>query len=183
MHILALDVGTSCVKAAVLDVATAEPVGSHRPRGVRPGPADAGCRRSPRRAPLVRRDRRRPPSDVRGAGHVEGIGLSSMTPALVLLDEADRPLAPIWTHLDRRSRQAVRQTWAAVGEEFLATTGNRPLPGGISGLCYRQQVSEDPYLFRRARSYLHVNGWLGLRLTGERRSTAATPVSAACSAR
>ena len=52
--------------------------------------------------------------------------------------------------------------------EFLRTTGNRPLPGGISAVCFRQQLQEDPYLAHRIKSYLHANGWLGLRLTGER---------------
>jgi xylulokinase len=89
-------------------------------------------------------------------------------PALVLLGTADRPLAPIWTHLDRRARPSARQVWAAVGDEFLATVGNRPLPGGISALCYRHLLNEDPYLHGRVKSYLHANGWLGLRLTGER---------------
>ena len=35
-------------------------------------------------------------------------------------------------------------------------------------LCYRQQLTLDPSLRSRVRSYLHANGWLGLRLTGER---------------
>src|SRR5262249_15042431 len=59
-----------------------------------------------------------------------------------------------------------RQVWAAVGEEFLQTIGNRPLPGGISVLSYKQQLDQDPYLHQRTRSYLHLNGWLGLRMTG-----------------
>jgi xylulokinase len=91
-----------------------------------------------------------------------------MMPALVLLDGADRPLGPIWTHLDRRARPAARQVWATVGEEFLATVGNRPLPGGISAICYRQQLADDPYLGHRVAHYLHANGWLGLCLTGAR---------------
>jgi xylulokinase len=99
---------------------------------------------------------------------VEGVGFSCLTPALVLLDAADRPLAPIWTHLDRRARPAARQVWAEVGEEFLATTGNRPLPGGMTALCYRQMLADDRSLRQRVRSYLHVNGWLVLRLTGAR---------------
>src|SRR5207245_6733988 len=103
---------------------------------------------------------------VRQTPEPEAIGLSCLTPALILLDAAHRPLGPIWTHLDRRARPAARQVWAAVGEEFLATVGNRPLPGGISAVCYRQQLTDTPYLYRRVHSYLHVNGWLGLRLTG-----------------
>src|SRR5262249_10928434 len=45
--------------------------------------------------------------------------------------------------------------------------GNGPLPGGISVVGHRQQVLEDPYVQRRVHRYLHVNGWLALRLTGE----------------
>ena len=53
-----------------------------------------------------------------------------------------------------------------MGEEFLAATGNRPLPGGMSAICYRQQLVDDPYLTHRVKSYLHLNGWLGLHMTG-----------------
>ncbi len=58
------------------------------------------------------------------------------------------------------------QVWAAVGPEFLQTTGNRPLPGGISAVCLRQLLVYDPYLLHAIRSYLHINGWLGLHMTG-----------------
>jgi xylulokinase len=105
---------------------------------------------------------------ARGVEGVEGVGLSVLTPALVLLDKADQPFLPIFTHLDRRSRPAARQVWAAAGQEFLATTGNRPLPGGITAVCLRQLLTDDPYLHRRIHGYLHANGWLALRMTGER---------------
>jgi xylulokinase len=106
---------------------------------------------------------------VKGAGGtVDAVGLSCLTPALVLLDKSDQPLGPIWTHLDRRSRPAARQIHAAVGDEFLAATGNRPLPGGISVVCWRQQVEQDPYLIREVASYLHLNSWLAFRMTGEK---------------
>ena len=58
--------------------------------------------------------------------------------------------------------------WTEAGPTFLAETGNRPLPGGMSVICYRQQLREDPTLRRMIRSYLHVNGWLTLKMTGER---------------
>jgi sugar (pentulose or hexulose) kinase len=99
---------------------------------------------------------------------VAGVGLSVMTPALVLLDKQDKPLVPIWTHLDRRARPVAREVWAAAGPEFLATTGNRPLPGGISAISYRQMLLYDSYLCNDVASYLHLNGWLGLRMTGEK---------------
>jgi xylulokinase len=167
MQILSLDVGTSSVKAAVLDVATGQAISriAHVHYDLRHPSADAAevaaeqlwsaLTTAARQASL-------------GFPAVAGVGLSVLTPALVLLDKTDQPLGPIWTHLDHRSRPAARQVWAAVGDEFLATTGNRPLPGGISALCYRQQLNEDPYLCHRVRSYVHVNGWLALRMTGER---------------
>jgi xylulokinase len=167
MHILALDVGTSSVKAAVLDVTTATPVGpvariAYPLDHPCPDAAEVPAERLWSAVTAAAREA------TRGAEGIEGLGLSCLTPALILLDAADRPLAPIWTHFDRRARPAARQAWAEVGEEFLATAGNRPLPGGISAVCYRQQVHDDPSLGRRVKSYLHANGWLSLHLCGER---------------
>jgi sugar (pentulose or hexulose) kinase len=167
MRILALDVGTSSVKAAILDVASAAPVGkvarvAYALDHPVPEAAEVPAERLWQAVAAAARE------VARAAEGLEGVGLSCLTPALVLLDKADQPLAPIWTHLDRRARPAARQAWAAVGPEFLATTGNRPLPGGISAVSWRQQLDEIPYLCRQVRWYLHANSWLGLRMTGER---------------
>jgi xylulokinase len=167
MRILALDVGTSSVKAAVLEVVSAAPVGPVAKAGYAldhptPDAAEVPAERLWSAVAAAAREA------AQGAAGVEAIGLSCLMPALVLLDGADRPLAPIWTHLDRRARPAARQVWAEVGAAFLAAAGNRPLPGGISAVCYRQQLHDDPGLAGRVKSYLHANGWLGLRLTGER---------------
>lgn len=167
MHILALDVGTSAVKAAVLDRAGAEPAGpiarvAYELDHPTPDAAEVPAARLWEAVARAAREATR-----RGPA-VEGIGLSVLTPGLVLLDAADRPLAPIWTHLDRRPRPTARKTWAAVGPEFLASTGNRPLPGGISVISFRQILADDPHLRRQVKSYLHVNGWLGLHLTGNK---------------
>ncbi|HYT87289.1 MAG TPA: FGGY-family carbohydrate kinase [Gemmataceae bacterium] len=166
MQILALDVGTSSVKAAVLDVATARPVGTvaHAPYELESPTPDA-AEVSPERLWTAVTAAAR--EATLQAPEVEAIGVSCMTPALVLVGKDQKPLAPIWTHLDRRARGPARQTWQAVGAEFLSTTGNRPLPGGISAVCYRQQLETEPYLMQKVRHYLHVNGWLALHLTGE----------------
>jgi xylulokinase len=169
MRILALDVGTSSVKAAVLDVATAAPVGEIVKEAYEldhPTPEAAEVP-AERLWSTVEAAARRAMAACEDRAAVEAVGLSCLTPALVLLDDADRPLVPFWIHLDRRARPAAREVWAEVGDEFLATTGNRPLPGGISVLCYRQQLSENPALRDRVKRYLHPNSWLGLRLTGE----------------
>jgi xylulokinase len=167
MQILALDVGTSSVKAAVLDVATATPFGPIARAGYTldyPTPDAAEIPAERLWSAVVTAARQA----LTSAPEIEAIGLSCLMPALVLLDRADRPLAPIWTHFDRRSRPAAQQVWAEVGEEFLATVGNRPLPGSISVLGYRQQCNNQPSLHQLVRGYLHANGWLGLRLTGQK---------------
>src|SRR5262245_4558407 len=135
MHILSLDVGTSSVKAAVLDVATTQPVGpvARVPYELDYPTPDAAEVQAERLWQVVTAAAR---EATRTVPQVEGVGLSVLTPALVLLDEADKPLRPIWTHLDRRARPVARQVWGAVGPEFLSTVGNRPLPGGITVICY-----------------------------------------------
>jgi xylulokinase len=171
MHILGLDVGTSSVKAAVLDVETGRPVApaAHVAYPLdHPAPEAAEVPAERLWAAVTAAARAAVRAAGAGGPPVEGVGLACMTPGLVLLDTAGRPAAPIWTHLDRRSRPAARQVWQAVGPEFLRTVGNRPLPGGITALCYRQQLADDPYVSHRVKSYLHVNGWLALCLTGER---------------
>ncbi|HXG11824.1 MAG TPA: FGGY-family carbohydrate kinase [Gemmataceae bacterium] len=167
MRILALDVGTSSIKAAVLDAERAQPVGPVARAAYdldfpTPDAAEVPAERLWSAVAQAAREA------ARGLEGIEGIGLSVLTPALVLLDGADRPILPIYTHLDRRARPAARQVWAAVGEEFLTTTGNRPLPGGITAVCLRQLLTDDPYLHDRIKCYLHANGWLALRMTGER---------------
>src|SRR5262249_42148862 len=99
---------------------------------------------------------------------IAGVGMDCLTPGLIVLDAADRPLAPIRTHLDRRSRPIARPIEDDVGPEFLATVGNRPLPGGLSALSFAHWRAEHAEDATRVHSYLHVNGWMGLRLTGER---------------
>src|ERR1700688_2181004 len=101
MHLLALDVGTSSVKAAVLDTETGQAVSqiAHvRYELDAPVPEAAGVPAERLWQSVAAAGR----AATRQAPDVDAVGLSVMTPALVLLDKADRPCAPIWTHLDRR---------------------------------------------------------------------------------
>lgn len=174
MRILALDVGTSSVKAAVLEVKSGEVTG----RPGRPGRPGSIARRhysldqaTPETATL---DAERLWQAVLDAGReaadgriVEGLGLSCLSPGLILLGRNDEPLTPIITHLDRRSRPEARRIWKEVGPEFLASSGNRPLPGGISAVVFRHFARDEPSLAAQVHRYLHVNGWLALLLTGK----------------
>jgi len=166
MQILALDVGTSSVKAAVLDVAMARPVGqiAHVRYELDSPTPDAAEVHAGRLWNAVAAAAREATLHTPG---VEGVGLSCLTPVLVLVDKSHKLLGPIWTHLDRRARGAARQIWQGVGPEFLSTVGNRPLPGGITVVCYRQLLETEPYLIHKVRLYLHANGWLALHMTGE----------------
>jgi xylulokinase len=167
MHVLAVDVGTSSVKAAVLNTVSGEAITpiAHVHYDLRtPTPEAAEISADTLWQAVASAGR----AASRRMPDVHAIGMSVMTPALVLLDDQDQPCAPVWTHLDRRARLAARQTQAVAGDEFLATTGNRPLPGGMSALCYAAQLVADPYLAHRVKSYLHLNSWLGLHMTGER---------------
>ena len=167
MHILALDVGTSSVKAAVLDVESGRAVATiARAAYDLDHPTPEAAEVPPDRVwHAVAEAARDAVADGR-AEEVRGVGLSCLTPALVLLDAGDQPLGGAWIHLDRRARPAARRVWAEVGPEFLADCGNRPLPGGVSAVCFRQRLADEPGLAGLVRSYLHLNGWLGLRLTG-----------------
>jgi xylulokinase len=171
MNVLAIDIGTSSVKAAVLDQESGSPLAepvkapdhlNHpNPDAAEIDPAELwGAIDHAARGALA--------AIPANAAPVEGVGLSCLTPALVLLDESDTPLSPIWAHLDRRSRPLARKVWVEVGPEFLSTVGVRPLPGGISALCFAQQIQDDPKLRTRVKHYLHANGWVAFRLTGER---------------
>jgi xylulokinase len=169
--ILAIDVGTSSVKAAVLDRATGEPL-------ARPQKCDYPINRPVPDAAEVQPELlwdaitsavRKVTADLpKGMPPISGIGFSVLTPALFLLNQRDEVLAPARIHLDRRSRPIARQAWFQYGEEYLHTVGNRPLPGGLSALSFAQLIHEQPELHTQIHHYLHVNGWLGLRLVGER---------------
>jgi len=166
MPVLALDVGSRTIRSGVLDVATARPVGStaqveyaidHPTPEAAEVPADrlwSAVASAARSVALAEEG-------------IEAVGLSVLTPALVLLDEKDQPAAPIRLPQDRRARRAARQVQADVGAKFLAEAGNLPLPGGISAVAFRQMVVDDPYLIREVRRYLHLNSWLALRMTGD----------------
>lgn len=168
MRILGLDIGTSSVKAAVLDSESGRPL--IHPVKVpyefdHPTPDAAEVPAERLRAAVWQAAKNAIRSNQ--SGSVEGIGISCLMPALVLLDANRQPLTPIWIHLDRRSRPIARKIQAEVGDEFLRTCGNPPLPGGMSALCFAEQTEIDPSLRGRVRHYLHANGWIASLLCGE----------------
>jgi xylulokinase len=178
MKILGIDIGTSAIKAAMVEVPTLRVLGTVANVGYEldhPTPEAAEVPAERLWESIVAAVR----SAVGANGSsVEGVGLSVMTPALCLLNDKDQPLGPFWIHADRRSRPQARRVWQEVGDEFLAAVGTRPLPGGISALSWLCRRETEPLLSRRVRRYLHINGWAALRLTGQ---TAFDPANASFS--
>jgi sugar (pentulose or hexulose) kinase len=166
MRVLALEVDIAAVRAAVLDVATGQPIGvtaciEYWVDHPTPDAAEVPLERVWSALSAAAR------SVAQAVEGIEGVGLCVATPALVILDEKDQPAARLRLPDDRRARVAARQVQEDVGAELLADTGNPPLPGLVSALSFRQLLDDDPYLIREVRRYLHLNGWLALHLTGD----------------
>lgn len=169
MYVLGLDVGTSSVKTAVLEVETGDAVSAigRAPLHVERPTTDAAeiCPSAIWKA-VTAAAREALEQFHKGADSIVGVGMSVLTPGLILLDHDDRPLTSFVIHFDRRSRSIAQQVWREVGDEFLLTVGNLPLPGGVTVTSYRYLVESTPSLRDRIGRYLHVNGWLALKLTG-----------------
>jgi sugar (pentulose or hexulose) kinase len=70
---------------------------------------------------------------LRKAKEVKAISFSTLCPSLVPIDADGNSLSPMILHLDRRSYPQAVWALARVGQDkFLRTAGNLPFPGGIS---------------------------------------------------
>ncbi|GIW79807.1 MAG: hypothetical protein KatS3mg105_1614 [Gemmatales bacterium] len=168
MQVLALDVGAGTVRAAVVDVDTLAIAGDIQCVEFKisvPTAQAAECRAADVWSAVAKAARRVAPAK----DAIDGVGMSCLAPCGVWLDAKDQPLTSVWLPADRRSRPAARQTWALDGERFLAEVGTPPVPGRISAIVWKQLLAQDAYLGHWVRSYLHLNGWLGFQMTGERR--------------
>jgi xylulokinase len=165
--VLGIDIGTSTIKAALVDLANDCAI-------VSTGSSLLPLKHPEQDAAEIQADRlieaiaQAVSGATRGrADGIEGIGLSCLTPALCLLDAVDKPLGAFRIHLDRRSRDDARSVQTDVGAEFLATVGTKPLPGGISALTWLSRKRHDADLAMRVGRYLHLNSWVALFLTGQ----------------
>jgi sugar (pentulose or hexulose) kinase len=162
--VLALDAGTSSVKAALVD----------RDGGIR-GRAARDYSYSIPKPDHVELDFerlwRQTAAAVRelgaGARRAQAIGLSVLCPGLVPLDSEGAALRPAIIHLDRRSPAQAREALRRIGgKRFLASAGNLPFPGGISLTSALWVRDAEPELYRRTRYFGHTNTFLARRLTG-----------------
>ncbi len=103
------------------------------------------------------------------AKSVDWINFATMSPAWVAMDADGRALTPIVTHQDRRSLEQAHELRRRVGaEQFLSIAGNEPFPGGISATTWLWFKQNHPDLLAGVDLVGHLTTFLIRQLTGRR---------------
>ena len=90
-----------------------------------------------------------------------------LSPSLIPMDESGAPLYPSIIHWDRRSIKQARRALSQIGKErFLNLAGNIPYPGGISLTSLLWLKEKQPDVFKKAFKFGHMNTFFLKRLTG-----------------
>jgi sugar (pentulose or hexulose) kinase len=165
MKVLAVDIGSSSVKAAILT-----------------GPSVP--RRQSRVGFVTRFDGGRAEVDfdaiaAAAKGAIAALGTAAkrvdlivptgMAPSWLAVDKKGCAVTPVVTHQDRRSVEQARAIEARVGRKrHLSIAGNRPFPGGISSTTAAWFAAHQPAVMRRATLVGHLNtallhAWCGVR--------------------
>ncbi len=172
--LIAIDIGSSSVKAAVLrgtravsDVSRCAFPTRYESRRL-PGEPAASQRAEIDAATLLAAVSEAigdlPRMQRRAATH---LAISVMSPAWIAVDRSGRALTPLITHQDRRSVAIAREIEKTVGKaRHLRLAGNRPFPGGISSTTAAWYARHQPAVLRRAALVGHLSSWLIRLLTG-----------------
>jgi len=90
-----------------------------------------------------------------------------LSPSLIPMDESGNPLYPSIIHWDRRSVKQAREALSLIGKEkFLELAGNLPYPGGISLTSLLWVKEKEPEIFKKTFKFGHMNTFFLKRLTG-----------------
>ncbi len=160
---LGLDIGTSGVKAVVIDVdglivaQSTAPLSISRlhPLWSEQDPADWWA--------AVTRAVANLPADVRGC--IRGIGLSGQMHGATLLDAAARPLRPAILWNDGRSARQCADMEAEC-PDLPIITGNRAMPG-FTAPKLRWVAEHEPRVFERVKKVLLPKDYVRLCMTGD----------------
>ncbi len=168
MLALGLDIGTTGVKGILIDAEgamVAEATAPHDLLSPRPGWAEEDPGAWWGGLCVVSRElAARAPG---GPRQIAAVGLSGMVPAIVLLDEAGRPLRPSIQQNDARAHAEVEELRAALDQEaVLARTGSVTTAQHV-GPRVRWVQRHEPEVWRRVRTVLGSYDYARLRLTGE----------------
>lgn len=174
MFLLGLDLGSSAVKASLLDAATGRVVSSAQSpqtelaiSAPRPGWAEQD--------PAVWWEHTalaiRAALAGRNGSQVAAIGISYQMHGLVTLDERSQPVRPAIIWCDSRAVEIGAKAFAELGAEAcLGRLLNSPGNFTASKLRWIQQ--NEPANFSRIRKIMLPGDYLALRLTGETQTTA-----------
>lgn len=175
-YLLGIDVGTSGLKACILDENARQAAltrAAYRSFALQKGweEIDAG---SLWQAVL------QAVGDLKDEGidlsRVAGIGLSVLCPALVCMDERGGVLAGPILYSDRRSTAEAEEILQKVGaQKLFAVTANGSMAGGLSGSSLLWVRKHRPQAYERSRWFGLLNSWLCLKMTGQ---TAIDPTNA-----
>ncbi|HQY89551.1 MAG TPA: FGGY family carbohydrate kinase, partial [Tepidisphaeraceae bacterium] len=100
---------------------------------------------------------------------VDLIAPAVMSPSWVALDRKGNALTKVITHQDRRSVQQAIEIEEVVGRKrHMHLTGNRPIPGGISSTTWLWHLQRSQSQMRRAKVVGHLSTMLAYILTGKR---------------
>ncbi|MEA2707852.1 MAG: xylulokinase [Phycisphaerales bacterium] len=165
MKLLALDIGSSSVKCAIL-------LGGRYVGGVKrvvfPTAYD-GVRAEVDPEEILRALAAAIQQLGAAARRVDVIAISNMAPSWVAMDKHGRAITPIVTHQDRRSVDVARELEKTIGKaRHLKLAGNRPFPGGISSTTWAWFNRHEPRLMKRADLVGHLNTFLHRKLTAAR---------------
>ena len=165
MNVLALDIGSSSVKAAIL---RGDKIAGRITRVPFETEYD-GVRAEVAPDEILRAIARAIAQLGRAAKSVDVVAISNMAPSWVAMDKRGRAITPIVTHQDRRSVDVAREIEKSVGKSrHLKLAGNRPFPGGVSSTTWAWFNRHQPRLMRRADLVGHVNTFLHRQLTAAR---------------
>ena len=165
--LLGIDVGTSAVKAALVDrrgnlhaVGQAEyPLHHIRAAWVEQDPDDwwrGTCKAVHEALAKV----------PHGAERVLGLAVSCQAPTLLALDRSGRPLRPAMIWMDRRAEAEIVRLAEQMGaDQIYRVTGNRPDAFYVAARLLWLQ-NHEPEVLRRTWQFVQVNGYINYRLTG-----------------
>jgi sugar (pentulose or hexulose) kinase len=103
------------------------------------------------------------------AKNVDLIAPTAMAASWVAMDRTGKPLTPIITHQDRRSVDIALELERRIGKaRHLKLAGNRPFPGGISSTTAAWFAKHHKGVLRQAATIGHITTLLHRQWTGQR---------------
>ena len=153
-RVLALDVGTSSIRALVHDEA-GEPVGEAASRKYETDDADR-----------MVEEVRAAVEEALAGGAVDAVGASTFGHSLLVLDDRGRPVSPVYGWRDTRSEDAAEALTRRLDPEAVHTRTGAHLHSSYWPAKLAWLSQEEPELFRSATRFVSFADYLYERLTG-----------------